>query len=200
MSDSWDDYAEEWDANPEVVRYAELAFDSLRDALSSNDLLSSKSSRILDFGCGTGLLTEKLVGSANDVVSLDLSSKMVEVLNKKGLASVTTVVDELSRNLLERHPAFHQPFDLIVASSALAFVPDFEATLSLLHSCLSSQGVLVQWDWLKPSDESDMGFSKNELTEAYQTCGFTNVVMSEPFSMTSPNGELPVVMVVARKG
>lgn len=200
MSDSWDDYAEEWDTNPEVVRYAMLAFDSLRDALSSEERLSLENTRVLDFGCGTGLLSEQLSYVAKDVVALDLSSRMIDVLNQKGLDSVTTVVDELSGNLIERHPAFHQPFDLIVASSALAFVPDFPATLSLLHACLSSQGVMVQWDWLKSSEESDMGFSKGELSQAYQACGFTDVVISEPFSMTSPKGEMPVVMVVARKG
>ena len=43
---------------------------------------------------------------------------------------------------------FVQPvFDLIVASSVCAFVPDYQQTLSDLQLLLKEDGVFVQWDW-----------------------------------------------------
>lgn len=193
MSDSWDDYANEWESNPDVISYAEHAFNSLTNSVT----LSGK--RVLDFGCGTGLLTEKLSRTANEVVSLDPSQKMIDVLARKGLDRVITVASELTPELVSTHPSFQSPFDVIVASSALAFVPEFETTLSLLHSLLAPQGQLVQWDWLKNDADTGMGFSETELLNAYQAQGFADVTVSVPFSMSSPKGTMSVVMGVAAK-
>lgn len=54
MSESWDDYADEWDDNGDDIRYSEEALRTLNGAYYPAGL------DILDFGCGTGLLTEKL--------------------------------------------------------------------------------------------------------------------------------------------
>ncbi len=79
MSDSWDEYAEGWDSNPDVIKYSQLAFDSLS---SHYDLSGLK---VLDFGCGTGLLTEKIASIAASVLAVDTSSKMIKVLMNKRL-------------------------------------------------------------------------------------------------------------------
>jgi len=74
MSDSWDDYAEGWGSNADVILYSEKAYESLCEVLNPEGLT------ILDFGCGTGLLTEKLAQPSHRVVALDPSEKMISVL------------------------------------------------------------------------------------------------------------------------
>ena len=63
MSDSWDDYAIEWDANPSVIEYSNKAFNSLCKFVNLQGL------SVLDFGCGTGLLAEKVAKGIKAILS-----------------------------------------------------------------------------------------------------------------------------------
>ena len=82
MSDSWDEYAEEWDSNADVITYSQKAYDSLCETVNPEGL------DVLDFGCGTGLLTEKLSPIVSKIVAIDSSEKMISILNKKQLTNV----------------------------------------------------------------------------------------------------------------
>lgn len=59
MRNSWDEYADGWDSNPAVIAYAYKAFHAMRNTLNPDGW------RILDFGCGSGLLTERLSDSVS---------------------------------------------------------------------------------------------------------------------------------------
>ncbi|WP_020410822.1 class I SAM-dependent DNA methyltransferase [Hahella ganghwensis] len=191
MSDRWDDYAEGWDTNEDVIVYSEKAYESLRAVCNIQGL------RVLDFGCGTGLLTEKMSAVADSIVAIDPSEKMISILENKGLANVATIQAELSRELVRDNEMLQQKFDLIVASSALAFVSDFEQTVILMSDLLKSGGCLVQWDWL--SDNGGMGFSKEDITRAYSNAGFSEIAVSLPFQMASEKGVMKVIMGVGKK-
>ena len=71
MSNEWDEYAENWDVDLTVKQYAKNAFSTLIDEISINEL------SILDFGCGTGALTELLNHNAKHIVAIDPSSAMI---------------------------------------------------------------------------------------------------------------------------
>ena len=77
MSSDWDEYAVDWDSNADVVLYSEKAFYSLASIVSLEGL------NILDFGCETGQLTERMSKYADSVVGLDTSSEMLAVLRRK---------------------------------------------------------------------------------------------------------------------
>ncbi|BDX07522.1 class I SAM-dependent DNA methyltransferase [Planctobacterium marinum] len=193
MSDSWDDYADGWDSNDAVIHYAIKAHEALLATMSPAGMT------VLDFGCGTGLLTEKLASVASSVVALDTSSKMLSVLKQKALKNVTTFHGELTQTTLKTEPLLQQKFDLIVASSALAFVPDYVATVKLLALQLAANGTLVQWDWLKAESAEGMGFSEEQIDVAMQSAGLKDIQISVPFSLNSPQRDMPVVMAVAKK-
>jgi len=194
MNDSWDEYAEEWDSNKDAISYANKAFDSLIDQVNLSDL------DVLDFGCGTGLLTEKISPHASKVVALDSSSKMISVLTNKTLPNVTTFSEQLSEDLINKNTSLHNRFDLIVASSVFGFLPDYESTLTLLKSLLVPDGVLIQWDWLSPSEDADFGLSEEKIESAYRETGFKLISMTKPFSLTSSKGTMSALMAVAKNG
>ena len=54
-----------------------------------------KSKRILDFGCGTGLLTEKLAPLVREVIAVDTSPNMIDVLRRKEIGNVTTICTDI---------------------------------------------------------------------------------------------------------
>ncbi|QDO83712.1 methyltransferase domain-containing protein [Shewanella psychropiezotolerans] len=191
MSDSWDDYADGWDSNSDVIEYSKIAFDSLCEFISPEGL------NVLDFGCGTGQLTEKIARVASSVVAIDSSPKMIEVLKNKNIHNVNSLSCEISRNSINENPIFKPGFDLIVASSVCAFVPNYEKTLSDLKLLLKEGGIFIQWDWKRSNEDDDFGFTNEIITNAYSNVGLSLVRVSEEFSLTSEKGTMQVLMGVA---
>ncbi|WP_394170712.1 class I SAM-dependent DNA methyltransferase [Saccharospirillum alexandrii] len=191
MDDSWDKYADGWDSNPAVIAYADNAYHALRNTLDPDGW------RILDFGCGSGLLTERLSDSASSIVALDPSQKMIETLDAKHLKDVVTIASELDQNVILNNSHLASTFDLIVASSALAFVSDYTETLKLLKQVLRRGGYLVQWDWYKKEGDEGYGFTEQQVQLAMTEAGFSTVSTSIPFSMKGEGSTLDVIMGVA---
>ena len=191
MSESWDDYADGWDTNEAVVSYSKKAYQSLLNVV---DL---KGRKVLDFGCGTGLLTEKVSDQASLVVAIDPPEKMISVLTGKCLSNVHAIANGLTQELIGNNEELLSGFDIIVASSSLAFVPDYQKTLKLLRSLLKTGGLLIQWDWLAEDEESRAGFSRKIIENVMKQAGFSKISTSVPFSMESTDSSMKVVMGVA---
>lgn len=192
MSNEWDEYAENWDVDPSVEQYAKNAFSELLDSININGLT------VLDFGCGTGALTQLMSPSAESIVAIDPSSEMIKRLDKKALNNVTSICDYLSSELVQNFPELENKFDLIVASSVCGFLPDYEMTLSLLKSLLKKDGLFVQWDWLSEDDSSGMGLSEKRVKQAFLASGFVSIKVNSPFMMNSSKGNMPVLMAIGK--
>mgnify|MGYP003633352184 FL=1 len=190
MSNKWDEYAENWDVDPTVEEYAKNAFSALLQNININGLT------VLDFGCGTGALTQLMSPTAKSIVAIDPSSEMIKHLDKKALNNVSSISDYLSKELVQNLPEFKSKFDVIVASSVCGFLPDYEATLSLLKSLLKDGGVFVQWDWLSNDDSSEMGLSVKRVKQAFVANDFVNTKVKRAFIMSSSEGSMPVLMAI----
>ena len=98
-ANEWDNHADDWDSNEDVRDYAQRAFDSWEQKVAP--LYPSLSEcRVLDFGCGTGLLTEKLATHCSQIVAIDTSEKMIEALRSKltQLGSDNVVASKVALN------------------------------------------------------------------------------------------------------
>ncbi|MDE3270866.1 class I SAM-dependent DNA methyltransferase [Pseudoalteromonas sp. G4] len=191
MSNSWDEYADGWDTNEDVMLYAENAFKSLRQFTNLSGM------RVLDFGCGTGLLTEKIAQSAADVIAIDTSAKMIDVLNAKSLTNVTALSLELSEHEIKNNPLLREGFDLIVASSVCAFVPDYQYILALFKRLLKQNGTFVQWDWQR-NEQDDFGFTPDMISQGYENANLLVENVTNAFSLTSNNSTMQVLMGIAK--
>lgn len=188
----WNDHASEWDGDPAVRTYADGAFERLGTLLERLDRPTAQL-RVLDFGCGTGLLTERLAPRCKAVVALDPASKMIEVVQAKVDAHGWDNVRPLAATLEQAqasHPAtFAEPFDLIVCSSVCAFVPDYPGTVQALASLLAPGGLFVQFDWeLDESAEEPYGLSRAGIRSALERAGLSNIVVETAFER--PMGEI----------
>lgn len=191
MDIDWNQHAAGWNEDPAVIAYADKACRALTDVIRLDGL------RVLDFGCGTGLLTERMAPAAGEIVALDPSSEMIARLNAKALANVRTAEHALTKDLVATNPAFAAKFDLVTASSVCAFVPDLAATLSLLRSLLETGGRFVQWDWESTPGDPDFGFMSAGMTAILSEAGFVNITVTKPFSNAGPEGDQPVLMATA---
>ncbi|MBT5074961.1 MAG: class I SAM-dependent methyltransferase [Kordiimonadaceae bacterium] len=192
MSDDWDDYAGDWDANPGVIIYADHTFKTLTAQCDIAGL------NVLDFGCGTGNLSQKMAETAKNIVALDTSSKMISILSAKHIDNITPFSMELSAQVIKDNAVFKEKFDLVTASSVFAFVDDFEETLRFLRGLLKPDGKLFQWDWHAKDGEDDFGFSKEQLEKAYVNAGFENIKITQPFSLEKADGSRKVIMCTSK--
>lgn len=176
-SNPWDESAAGWDDEPAVQKYAAAAFGSLVAALDERGL-SVSGATVLDFGCGTGLLTEQLVRDAESIDAVDTSTAMIRALAAKvatrGWRHVRTS---------EEIPASTRSHDLVVCSSVCSFVDDYPGTVQQLVALLRPGGTFVQWDWERDDTAStdDDGLSRSEIGRALDAAGLVSVHVDTAF-------------------
>ncbi|HHF2879723.1 TPA: class I SAM-dependent methyltransferase [Vibrio diabolicus] len=191
MAQDWDGLAKNWESNPATEQFAQSVFEQLQQLTQLDGI------KVLDFGCGTGQLSQRLSPMVKDIVALDASEAMIEELDKKELANVEPVVDALSRGLVAQHPAFRGQFDLVVASSVLAFVEDLDTSLKISHSLLNHGGYFVHFDWIAESEQD--GFTLAKSKRALKDAGFTEVESQHVFDITSDGKTMSVLMGLGRR-
>ncbi|MEA5370274.1 class I SAM-dependent methyltransferase [Vibrio parahaemolyticus] len=191
MAQDWDGLAKNWESNPATEQFAQSVFAQLQQLTQLDGI------KVLDFGCGTGQLSQLLSPIVKDIVALDASEAMIEELDKKELLNVEPVVDALSRGLVAQHPAFRGQFDLVVASSVLAFVDDVELSLDIAHSLLNEGGYFVHFDWVAESEQD--GFTLSRSENALSNAGFVDVEAKKVFDITSDGQTMSVLMGAGRR-
>jgi 2-polyprenyl-3-methyl-5-hydroxy-6-metoxy-1,4-benzoquinol methylase len=193
-SNEWDDFASGWDSNDDARIYAQRAFASWTKKVAPL-IFNLPGSRVLDFGCGTGLLSEKLATVCHQIVAVDTSTAMIEVLRGKirdsEISNVTTLSTAVSAATIGESAELHNKFDMIVASSVCSFLPDYETTLGDLSSLLKPGGYFIQWDWL-----ADMSVTR--IQNAFDASGLVGHNIDEGFVMNSDKKSMPVVMGIGR--
>lgn len=101
------------------------------------------SSRVLDFGCGTGWTAEILTRNGSRYLGIDPSSEGIALAKRRnaGQSRIRFHQLDIGESLTE---ALHGArFTHLFALDALYFVPDIEGTLSALGESLESGGMLT---------------------------------------------------------
>ncbi len=175
VDDDWDAFADRWDDQAGTRAYASAAFDSLVSVLDEIGI-ELGGTTVVDFGCGTGLLTERLVDTGAEVVAVDTSAAMLAVLRAKidrhGWTTVTTTSD------LDEVPVGN---DVIVCSSVCSFLDDYPATAARLVDLLRPGGLFIQWDWERDGD--DHGLSRGDIADALSSAGLEGVEVATAFEI-----------------
>ena len=98
------------------------------------ELRSAAPDSLLEIGCGTGLLAERVARELSDaqVLATDRSERMVALTAERGIASRVVDADEL--------PFAEAGFDAVLAAWMLYHVPDLDRTLSEVRRVLRPGG------------------------------------------------------------
>jgi len=146
----------------------------------------TKAERVLDLGCGTGVLLADLTQKYRFVVGSDVSREMMQVARKLG-----TPLIESDGSALPFRGGF---FDLVICRGVLHHVRDRQAMLAEIHRVLRQGGELIlsepsnDW-WLVRTmrslmyrfsdkfDEEDEGFLSDQLRELIEATGFREIRM-----------------------
>lgn len=198
--------AAQWDANPGRVKLANEVADAI-----IREVAPARDTDVLDFGCGTGLVTLRLQPLVRTIIGVDSSQGMLGVLDGKvrtqGLKNVETrFVDFDKGDLIKGR------FNLLVSSMTLHHVPDTARLFKQWHDLLLPRGLLCFAD-LDAEDGSfhgdntgvfHLGFDRDHLKRLLLAAGFRDIRdMTATSMMRDVEGkgkrEFPVFLIIARK-
>lgn len=95
-----------------------------------------KGKRVLDVGCGNGLLTAKLCALGADVTGIDASRSMLELAQTNCPAAHFELMDAADFS-------FAEPFDVVFSNAVFHWVEDQDALLTCVRRALKPGGILV---------------------------------------------------------
>lgn len=168
---------------------------------------------VLDFGCGTGLLTEALrqLSPESKFICVDAAQAMVgQVKNKIKAGDWDNVqayslalakyesADEKTRTELD---SLRGKVDLVVASSVMNFVPsgDLTLTMKVIGELLKPGGLFCHSDWRK-GDEYPDGYDSEKAGKVYGMAGLESKSTNDTCTFCrGSNGGTKVFVGVARK-
>jgi 2-polyprenyl-3-methyl-5-hydroxy-6-metoxy-1,4-benzoquinol methylase len=161
-----------------------------RVKIAYDHAIANGATRVLDFGCGTGLLSYALAAAGKDVVAIDLNLGPLQLVRDQVAFpdSITFIEgDLLTQDLGGRH------FDLIVALDVLEHISDLRPYISKFSSLLTPNGAIVisgpSENWLYKAGRrlagsrftgdyhvSDIGTIREEFAKSMDTHTLANLV------------------------
>jgi ubiquinone/menaquinone biosynthesis C-methylase UbiE len=170
----FDKVAASWDQNPMRLKLAEDVARAI-----ARQILLTRDMDVLDFGCGTGLLTLQLQPKVRSIIGVDSSEGMLAVLwTKIARANLKNV--DVAHIDLDRGQSLPGRYDLIVSSMTLHHILDVGRLLAQFRRIIKPGG------WLCIADlDSDggrfhedstgvfhPGFDRSALSSAFEAAGF----------------------------
>lgn len=140
-------------------------------------LVDTEDKVLLDYGAGSGLIGLELADQFNKVHLADVSSEMVEVLDKKITLDNTGNAEAHEMNLLEKDTLIKA--DIIIMSLVLLHVKEHQKLIQKLYDALSDGGKLYIVDFDKNPEVTHPkvtnGFTHENLKEMMANAGFENI-------------------------
>ena len=203
----FDSEAASWDKEPGRVKLAT----EIAGAIRKNIALTSDMD-VLDFGCGTGLVTLQLQPFIHSITGVDSSQGMIDVLEqkiaKKNLTNVKTQFFDM-----EKGDVLDGRYHLIVSSMTFHHIKEIKAIFDQFHHVVLPSGYLCIADLdseagLFHSDNRGVihfGFDRDRMRQLFIEAGFDNVRRRTAATVMKPihDGkmvEFTVFLMTGRKG
>ncbi len=197
MNERFNQAAADWDQKDTRQQIAQAVFETITSRVSLQ-----RHMEILDFGCGTGLLSFKIAPLVRSVTGVDLSEGMLGQLKGKNTSALQ--VTPLCRDILEE--PLEQRFDGIISSMAIHHVEQVGPLFKAFRKALKRDGFLAISD-LEAEDGSfhthgndgvhHFGFEREELRRLLEETGFFHVRFHHAHTILKGEREYSVFLVTA---
>jgi 2-polyprenyl-3-methyl-5-hydroxy-6-metoxy-1,4-benzoquinol methylase len=196
----FDQRAATWDDNPLTVQRAAAVALAVRSAVPL-----SPTAKVLEYGAGTGLVSESLSPHVGSVTVADTSVGMREVLGEKVRAGVLPHARIWDVDLTGG-VAPPEEFDLIVTVMAMHHMPRIDVVLDCFAAMLRPGGHVCIVDL----DEEDgsfhgagfdghRGFEREGLRSTMVRSGFTNVSIEDFQDVIRGNGAFTLFLAIGER-
>jgi len=152
-----------WDDLPRRVELAKAVVNNIIYYLKGDE-------RVLDFGCGTGLVGLNIAPFVKEVVGIDTSKKMVEKFNQKAKKLNLNAL-ALCKDIFE----VNEKFDVVISSMTIHHIKDIKKLSDKLFEITNTVFIadLVKEDGTFHSRGNDdvehFGFSEDELKDYFNS-------------------------------
>lgn len=135
----YDRHAQTFDAEQEKFAFVRLPEKKI--VLETLNVTLKPEHTVLEIGAGTGRFTMLIAPRVRHVTAVDISGNMLRQLAKKIENERLTNIDRIHGDF--SHVYFPEPFDLIVAFSAIEYIRDPEAVFEKMARLLKPGGQLL---------------------------------------------------------
>jgi len=179
-----------WDENPGRVMMAERVFASI-----VNRMVLSTEMDAMDFGCGTGLLSIRLLPFVRSVVGVDSSPGMLEVFKKKtligGLSAISGRLVDIEKDTLTGN------YDLVTSSMTMHHIQNLPSLFLQFHAVLKPGGRLciadLDLDGGKfhpdPTGVFHEGFDRGAMKNLFEKSGFGAITSETATEIDRPGSD-----------
>ncbi len=200
-TNSFDERAATWDDDPAKVERARAVARAIGGAVPLD-----RSMRMLEYGAGTGLVTQALQDSVGPVTLADTSTGMRDVIQDKIDSGAITNARVWDLDLATQ-PAPDERFDLVVTVMTLHHITNVHPVLAGFAHLLEEGGHLCVVDL----DEEDgsfhgadfkgvHGFERSRLSSHLADAGFTEIVFSDCGDVDRGGVRYPLFLVTCARG
>jgi ubiquinone/menaquinone biosynthesis C-methylase UbiE len=198
---SFDEQAATWDDQAKTER-ARMVAVAIRRAL-----VLSGSTRVLEYGAGTGLVSQELASSVGPLTLADPSAGMREVMHSKVTRSALPATTRIWDLDLSTGPVPDERFDLIVTVMTLHHIPDLTPVLDGFARLLDNGGHLCVVDLVKEDGSfhrhgdfhGHHGFDAHDLSTRLESAGFTEVHVEQVYEVVRDGATYPLFLATCTR-
>jgi len=197
----FDKEAKNWDKKDKRVKNALKIANRIKKQIEIK-----KDSYMLDYGCGSGLLTLAFIDDVRKIAGFDSSAGMLEVLNEKikeqNLQNIKTKQHNIETDSFKQNK-----YDLVTSAMLLHHIKKPKSFIAKVYSALKDGGYLAIADLVKEDgsfhSNSDgiyhFGFEKSYIVDILRDNGFRNIEFSIVNKIEKNGKKYPVFLVTAKK-
>ncbi len=106
---------------------------------SFNEILEKK--KILDLGCGGGLLSETIANLGGNVTGIDSSEELIRMAKERAIKNKYKI--NYKKSTIEQFAKKKNKFDIIISLEVIEHVKDYKAFLDNIFKCLNPGGLII---------------------------------------------------------
>lgn len=162
----------------------------------------AKSSKIMDFGSGTGLLLSEIAPHVNEITAVDISDSMNSVLKQKEVACQLNILKiDLTKENID------MKFDGIISSMTIHHIENIKALFEKFYVMLEPNGTIALSD-LDLEDGSfhsedtgifHLGFDRTDFLSIAASVGFKDLKIQTASIIERPEKKFPVFLLTGNK-
>ena len=200
----FDEYAKKWDTEFRIDRAKKIA-NKIKEKIEIDINMN-----VMEFGCGTGLVSFELFDNFKTLTLIDSSKNMLEIAELKikeyKTANIKTrYIDIMNEDIEEK-------YDLIYTSMALHHIKDIDLVISKLSKLLTNEGKLCIIDLDEedgsfhhnfPNFDGHNGFNQKELQSVLEKNNFkeieSEIFFYEKREINNEEKEFSLFIMVGKK-
>lgn len=200
--DRFNKLAQQWDSKPQRVEGALTFVDEIIKNIP-NDISNFN---LLDYGCGSGLVSFGFSNKVHSITGMDNSVGMLEVYNQKASNLQFKNIKSILHNIDDQDLDINS-FDLIVTNMTMHHIQSTESFIKKISNSLTKGGYLAIAD-LEIEDGTfhscnegvvHFGFDSDKIKEIFEKNGLKIIVDKTLQTISKPHKDFDVFILIGEK-